>query len=108
VKAPAITPSFNKGTGRFEWSTYRAKGATSAELWSICSKHIDNAAASYVPKARGICAASVFMDQGLSFDPDGKPHSRHANVIGWPLKKHELKNIQQKIAPLMVLEMRPF
>jgi hypothetical protein len=50
------------------------------------------------------------MNLGLTFDPDGKPHPRHANVIGWPdpiVKKHELKNLQQKIAPSMKLELRP-
>jgi hypothetical protein len=107
VKAPAISPSLNKETGRLEWSTYRAKELASADLWNICGKHIDNPATGYVPKARGTCAASAFMEWGLSFDADGKPHPRHANVIGWPLTKHELKNIQQKIAPSMVLEIRP-
>ncbi len=58
-------------------------------------------------KARGTCEARVILDQNLKFDADGIPHPRHANLIGWPTAKHERKNIQQKIAAEMTLEMRP-
>lgn len=94
-----------------EWSVFRADKATSAELWEICAKHVDDQAISRAAKARGTCAASVMINQGLYFDPDGKPHPRHVNVIGWPdstpESKHKLKNIQQKIAAAMTLEVRP-
>lgn len=90
-------------------SVYRARGATPAELWSICERYVDRPEVGRRAKARGTCEASVVMGAGLSFDANGVPHSRHADVIGWPdmkLAKHELKNLQQKIAPMMSLEMR--
>jgi hypothetical protein len=111
VKAPAISPYPNQKTGRLEWSVYRADSATSAEMWEICGKHVDNPMILRIAKARGTCAASVMIGQGLRFDPDGKPHPRHVNVVGWPRSergpKHKLKNIQQKIAAAMTLEVRP-
>jgi hypothetical protein len=58
-------------------------------------------------KARGSCLAQKVLESALSFDADGTPHARHANVIGWPIPKHEWKNIQQKIADAMTLEVRP-
>lgn len=88
---------------------YRAEGATSEELWAICAQHVDDVAAKRIATARGTCPASAIVDEGLAFDPDGKPHERHANVIGWPApeSKDKLKNIQQRIAAAMALEMRP-
>ena len=49
-----------------------------------------------------------FVLDDFSFDADGKPHPRHANVVGWSedMPKHELKNIQQRIAAEMQLELR--
>ena len=107
VRAPAISPQVHEETGRLELSIYRADNATSAELWEICTKYVDNPAVGRVAKARGTCFASTMFRHGLSFDADGKPHARHANVIGWPdPPKHELKIIQQKIAAAMTLEVR--
>jgi hypothetical protein len=108
VRAPAIASLRHPGTGRLELSVYRADGATASELWGICEVHVDNKATARVAKARGTCLAGTFSDEGFSFDPDGIPHPRHANVIGWrdDIPKHELKNIQQKIARAMKLEGR--
>lgn len=96
---------------RLEWSVFRADKATSSDMWDICTKHFDNLSIPRIAKARGTCAASVMIDQGLCFDPDGKPHPRHVNVIGWPdptrEPKDKLKNIQQRIAAAMTLEIRP-
>lgn len=69
---------------------------------------MDDAANQRIAKARGECAAAAMIAEGLSFDADGKPHPRHANVVGWPAlaDKHKIKNIQQKIAAAMSLELR--
>jgi hypothetical protein len=69
---------------------------------------VDNPSAKRIAKARGPCHAQVFLEQHLSFDADSAPHERHANVIGWAgIPKHKLKNIQQRIAGAMALELRP-
>lgn len=89
---------------RYEISVYRAQGATPAELWAICAEHVDKPGARM--KARGTVEAKAFLDQQLVFDPDGKPHARHANVIGWPDEKHARKNLALEIADRMTLEVR--
>lgn len=104
VKPAALLPALNRATQRLESSVYRASGASSEELWAICAEHVD---ITRRMKARGTTAAEHFLAAGLQFDPDGKPHPRHANVIEWPLPKHEQKILAQKIAATMVLELRP-
>lgn len=76
-------PNPAAGRARYESSVYRAESASSAELWAICS-----------------------IEQQLVFDADGKPHRRHANVIGWPEDKHARKNLAREVADRMRLEMR--
>ena len=58
-------------------------------------------------KARGTVDAAAFLDARLTVEPDGKPHPRHANVIGWPEDKHARKNVAREIANKMILEVRP-
>ncbi len=58
-------------------------------------------------KARGTCAAAVFLDLGLTVDPNGIPHPQHADIVAWPSHKNEQKFLQLKIAAAMSLEIRP-
>lgn len=106
VKAPAISPFPHRTTGRLEMSAYRVDTVTTPEIWDICAKHVDDRSVPRIAKARGTCIANIMVLAGLSFDPDGDPHPRHVNVTGWPTAKHEQKNIQQKIAATMELELR--
>ena len=107
VKSPAIAPSLNKTSGRLEASVYRADGLLPTALWAICAAHVDDQANNRVMKARGTCKAEAMLSCALSLEADGMPHARHANLIGWPVPKHAWKNIQQKIADAMSLEIRP-
>jgi len=107
VKPAAIGPLRNPATGRLETSVFRADGVSSDLLWNICQAFVDDLSRGRAMKARGTCRASVFLNENLAFDADGTPHPRHANVIGWPESKHEQKNLQQKIAAQMTLELRP-
>ena len=107
VKGPAIAPRFSPTSGQFETSVYRAIGAASKELWDICSARVDQPATQRIMKARGTCSAQAMFDEKLTFDADGRPHPRHANVVAWPDAKNERKIVQQKIAASMTLEIRP-
>jgi hypothetical protein len=90
---------------RYETSVYRALGATSEELWAICTAHVDQP--DQAMKGRGTTSAGVFDAQRLSIDPNAIPHPRHADVIGWPDDKHTRKALAQRIADTMALEARP-
>ena len=97
---------FQRETGRLELSVYRTADLLPAHVWEICDRFVDNHSAHRLAKARGMCLAETPIHEGLSFDPDGKPHPQHANIVGWPADKHERKNMQQRIAATMELEVR--
>ncbi len=107
VRAEGLLPppvDAARGRLRLETSVYRADGATSEELWRICFLHVDDPNAPM--KARGTVDAGQFFNQGLSFDANGDPHPRHADVIGWPAEKHARKDVAREIADKMRLEVR--
>lgn len=106
VKPAALTPSENSRTGRLELSVYRAEGLPGSELWSLCEQFVDSPTAGRRMKARATCSAQSYLDHGLEFDADGRPHPRHANVTGWPAMKSERMLLQQKVAADMTLELR--
>ena len=91
-----------------ELSIYRVDGLASADVWNLCAAYVDDLALGRRAKARGTTTAQLFLEAELKFDPDGIPHDRHANVIGWreDMPKHALKSLQQKIAAHMTLELR--
>jgi hypothetical protein len=62
-------------------SVYRCTGLDDATIRAIGVSHV----APLRGALKGHCckAAQDFLDEGLSFDADGKPHERHANVVGW-------------------------
>lgn len=107
MKPSVIDPTPNPKTGRVEYSVYRADGATDQELWRICADHVEPFTKKPA-KARATCTAGVYAKEELLFDPDGKPHPRHANVIGWPegMRKDELKSIQLRVSAEMELMLR--
>ena len=107
VKHQALQPRINPATQRLELSVFRAAGAEPGELWQICAAHVDKPPVGRFMKSRGICGAGVFLDVDLAFDPNGSPHPRHADVVGWPEAKHAQKSAAQKIAAQMTLEIRP-
>jgi len=107
VRPAAVSPYLVKETGRVEWSVFRTTGLTSMDLWSICTQHVDRP--DRKAKARGTFPAATLLDLELHCDPDGKPHTHHVNVLGWPDSKDRIKILQQKIAAAMSehLETRP-
>lgn len=104
MKPAALSPYQEHPTARLETSIYRVAGASTEHMWAICAAYVDKP--NRIAKARGICTASVVLDAGLTVDADGHPHLWHANIVGWPTKKHEQKNYAQKIAAAMSLEER--
>lgn len=49
-------------------------------------------------KGYGAGLASAVLSLGLSFDPDGIPHNRHANVTGWSGDRAADRILAKKIA----------
>lgn len=69
-----------------KFSTYRTTRKEENEIWQIGEE--------YVSKTRGLpivgrvdLSASAYTDRSLSFEPDGIPHTRHTNIVGWNTNK---------------------
>jgi len=43
-------------------------------------------------------SAAIVMAQGLAFDPDGVPHPRHANIVGWTSERAKNRLKAENIA----------
>jgi hypothetical protein len=100
-----LPPEPDEAVPRYELSVYRVDNLTPAEIWAIAEAHVHTAATPM--KARGTTQASVYIEALLAFDPDGIPHPRHTNVIGWATDKHVRKDQARRIADQMALEERP-
>jgi len=109
-----LLPRRNKSTGRLETSVCRSKTLTEKEVWAICTNYFDTY--SQAPAiGEGIAKASVVYAAGLNFDPNGKPFSQHADIVGWyddprlpdDEAKHFLMDKAQKMAPHFKYSPRP-
>ncbi|MBI3581542.1 MAG: hypothetical protein HY098_05630 [Nitrospinae bacterium] len=69
-----------KKTGNI--SIYRVNNLFDREIWGIAEKYIDSDRRKVI--ARVDLLAFHYYQLNLKFEPDGIPHPRHANVIGWP------------------------
>lgn len=76
---------------RLETSVYRTTELSDVELWQICETYYEKLA-NLTAKGRGDGSAQSVLDAGLSFDPNGVPHPRHADIVGW----HEATNMEDK------------
>lgn len=72
------------------FSTYRITRKKEQEVWNISEKYVE-------PYIKGDTVGRVdlfakdYVSEGLEFDPDGKPHTRHTNIVGWnPHKPDDL------------------
>lgn len=68
--------------GRLENSVYRTGGLADAEVWEICLRFYERPA-NLIARGRGDGLATHILAAGLSFDPNGVPHPRHADILGW-------------------------
>jgi len=41
---------------------------------------------------------------GVSIEPEESDYPWHANIVGWPAKKHEQKSIAQQLAKISTIE----
>jgi hypothetical protein len=100
---------------RLETSVYRTGKLAEPEVWSICKTYYEDLA-QLTAKGRGDGSAQGVLNAGLSFDPNGRPHPRHADIIGWHdipdtpdnSLKHHWMSAARKFAADFVFKPRPF
>lgn len=87
-------------------SVYRTRNLENDEAFEIGRQYVTELLKDKKPILAGAyLKAEVYYEQKLNFDPDGKPHPRHANVIDWPWEgdvQRELRVILARQARLIL------
>ena len=112
VRPEAFMP--RRFDSRLETSVYRTEKLTDAAVWNICRTYYEELA-QLTAKGRGDGTARAVMTAGLSFDPNGRPHPRHADIIGWldlpdtqdRDLKHHWMNAARRFAGNFIFKPRP-
>jgi len=92
VTYSAYMPAFNGQT-----SVYRISGLTEPKIWEIGQQMV--ADKRQLPlKGRADLIASDILDENLNIEPETVTHQLHANIIGWPEKKHKRILVAKKLA----------
>lgn len=102
-KAAAFMPKDGKK------STYRISHPDLAEpeIWQIGQDYVATPQNKTL-RGRADLKASVVYGEKLSFDPNGVPHPRHANIIGWPANNTDAQElIAIKLALASTLHKKP-
>lgn len=86
-------------------SVYRTSALSHNEVRDLGKIHVEPIRGPL--KGYGHQQAVVVFTQGLQFDPDGKPHVRHANIIGWSGIKAKDRITAQKLAESASLTVYP-
>ena len=96
IKQAAFSP--NKD---LKYSVYRTSRSSESEIWVIKSEQVDDRRTDGKKSiGRFDILAEAFITSNLQFDPNGKPHTRHANVVGWNSNKPDDLQKRQELAKL--------
>ena len=69
-------------------SVYRTNEISAQQIWHLCDAYVDGLRGDGKKAyGRAELSAKIFTDLGFTFNPDGKPHTRHTNVLGWNTHK---------------------
>lgn len=85
-------------------SVFRITDRSPEYIWNLCDNH---ARTNQRAVGRAEFQAKAVTDLGLSFDPDGKPHTRHVAIVGWNPNKDSELDRRKELARLSTPFMRP-
>lgn len=105
VRGRAFMPQ-KSGSSAGKCSVIRTHGCLESELWDVYRRFVRTGRAQEAIGS-GRILASVVYELGLGFNPDGVPHPRHANIVGWPPDKEDWKALADEIALGAVFVARP-
>jgi len=86
VRPPVYEPARPKNeSDSYKTSVYRTEKLNDGEIWDIGDNYVTKEHPEHLPSlARADTQIQKVADAELKIDPDGIPHPRHANIIGWP------------------------
>jgi hypothetical protein len=74
-------------------SVFRIVGLEAEAVRALGTTHLRNPA----PIAHAVSTAGTILDLGLELDPNNSPE-RHADIVGWPMRKEEQRLFAVKLA----------
>ncbi len=89
-----------------EVSVYRIIDLEDDEIWRLGDEKV----AVHVEKdikARADLGVHQVIDIGLEVIPETKPHPRHANIMGWPDDRDEIRQLAIELAESSSFSKRP-
>ena len=99
VKPRALEPHFSGTT-----SVFMTQGLDNEEIWALADREVTPMRGKSAI-ARADLQASHIQRVGLALQPDETP-PRHANIVGWPTEKDQIKLRAQELAALASLVLR--
>ena len=78
-------------------SVYQISGLADDSVWDLGDRFVAPLLATRMT-ARADIEAKIVFECGLAVDPDGVPHRRHANIVGWPESRSAQKLVAIKLA----------
>lgn len=97
AKYHAFLPMLNKVSNRWETSIFQINDLTEEKIWELAEENITKKSGRSVYARADLFTLSITVDGELSVEADNNP-PKHANIIGWPEKKHERQHLANKLA----------
>ena len=85
-------------------SIYRTETLGDGEVWAIADEFVSTAEKPVI--ARADLPASSYLSKALTIEPDGVPHPRHSNAVGWLTDHSAQKVIALQLAESAALFMK--
>ncbi len=98
--------AFMPPAARAEKSVYRIMNLLENEIWEIGDEYVARTVGKDI-KVRADLCVSLVIDTGLEVVSDPIPHPRHANILGWPDERDEIRQLAVELADNSSLEVRP-
>lgn len=90
------------------FSVYRTNNISPEHIWNICDEFVDGERSDGKKSCgRAEILADAFIKNALIFNPNGKPHTRHVDVLGWNPNKPDDLQRRNNLAALAIPYTRP-
>lgn len=108
VKPAALEPQYNQHKLRWETSTYRTDGLSSARIWALGYRYVEDRSQGRTIRARATGKTALVAAAHLQWDVNSRPYPRHADIVGWSNTDKNLRMMAAvEIANEMQLQIDP-
>jgi hypothetical protein len=96
--------AFHPAVRDHKTSVFRVQELTERQIWSLGDQYVASPLGKEL-RARAELSVAQITAVGLQVEP-AEPPPRHANIVDWPIEKHEWMSRAQELAAVAVLRLR--